>query len=116
MPQPKQVALTHYRGDSFTAEVTVWDDEAKTVPTDFTGVDLAAQLRATPDDEEVLATFDLSVDGNVITLMLTPEQTAALPGSVAWDVQADWDGDGVNVSTLLAGKLTIAPDVTRVTT
>lgn len=114
MPQPKKVSIPHYRGDSFTALLRVWDDDARTVATDLSAATLTAQIRATTEAPEVLADFDIAVTGNEILLSLGPDVTATLPASCTFDVQADWNSDGTDITTLLAATFAVAPDVTRV--
>lgn len=115
MSQPKRVSIGHYRGDTFTALLKVWDDDARTVPTDLSGVTITAQIRATTEATEVLAEFVIAVDGNEILLSLAPDVTQDLPATSTFDVQADWNGDGTDVTTLLVAAFQVAPDVTRVT-
>lgn len=112
------------RGDSLVWNMAMrWDPDGSGV-VDWTTVDdwnPVAQVRQTPDDSTVV-TPTVSVVGNVVTLQLTAEQTAALwaPGYV-WDLQlTDPDADpGLGVVTWPpAGEaraiLAVTADVTRV--
>lgn len=113
MPVPPTENLAHYRGDTFTAAVHVWDDDAQTIPSDFTDSAVAAQIRASTSAATIIAAFDLTVAGNTITLRLPPDKAELLPARAVYDVEVDWQGDGVNVQTVIRGAFTAEPDVTR---
>lgn len=114
MPMPEKVALTTYRGDSFGLVVRVWLDAAKTESADLTGAEVNAQIRATPDSSEVIASFDVVTAGNAITLTLAPKVSATLEPAQVFDVEIAWDIDHTNVQTVLLGSLNVSPDVTRI--
>lgn len=113
MPVPERVPMSHYRGDTLAFMLRLWDDTAKTVPSDLTGSTVLAQVRSVPDSEEIIATFTTDVDANEITLTLLPAVTELLPEDAAYDVQIDWQSDGANIQTIVAGPLTAPPDVSR---
>lgn len=107
--KPGYQRLYIYRGDPF--EVTFSssvDDEAESV----VALDALAQIRATPDSEDVLAEFAVEVSGaddNIVTLSLTAEDTAALPpGTLRWDFQPNPDSE-----TWLVGPVHVDADVSR---
>lgn len=113
MPIPQTLDLTHCRGDTLALAVALWEDEELTEPSDLTEAVVAAQVRTTADASTVVANFATSIEGNSVSLLLSPSQTATLPPKGVWDLQIDWLGDGNNVQTPVGGSLTITPDVTR---
>lgn len=114
MPVPPNENFSHYRGDTFTAVIHVWDDTAHTVPSDLTGAAVAAQIRASTSATAIIAAFDVGKSGNAITLRLPPAKVETLPQRAVYDVEVDWQADRVNVQTVLRGSFTVDPDVTRV--
>jgi hypothetical protein len=104
------------RGDTYAHSFTFYEDvdAATPVPFEIEG-DIAAQLRTAklPDEtaDTALASFVVTVDVNVITISLTPEETLDLPSAGYWDLQQDLSGV---VTTLLQGKFKVVDDVTRV--
>jgi hypothetical protein len=116
MPQPTQLNISHYRGDSLTLSISVWGDVAHTDPVDLAGAIVSGQVRADPDDSQVVADLDIEVETNVIRATLTPKGARALPELSSWDVQVDWFGDDTSVTTVAAGKIVALPDVTRTVT
>lgn len=112
MPVPPATNITHKRGDSLTIQVAVWNDVTKTDPADLSAATVAAQVRE-DYDTEVVAAFDVTVVGNVITAVLSPESSRALTPSGVWDLQVDWFSDDSSVTTIAAGGLVTKPDVTR---
>lgn len=97
-----------YRGDPY--------DITFVRPAELQGFTLTAQVRrsrfaagATVGDP--IADFAVDVDGDNVTIALTPEQTASLPDQSYWDLQA-WDGDDP-VDTWFTGKVKAWGDITR---
>lgn len=107
------VGLSTIRGDSFGFLIRVWQDPDKTIPADLSEAVVRAQLRLTPDSEEIEATFATAIAGNEISFTLLPTETATLPQRSVWDVEIDWDGHGTSVQTIAHGSLTVGADVTR---
>lgn len=99
-------------GDTEQVVATIQTDAAAAV--NITGRTYAAQIRATPDSATILATFTCAITdapNGVVTCTLSATTTAALtPTSAVWDMQ---ETNGSVVTTLLAGRVTIARDVTR---
>jgi hypothetical protein len=114
MPVPQVYNVSHYRGDTLTITVRLWDDVDKTDPSILTTALITAQARASATKPEVLAEFTTSKSGNTITLVLSAAQTQTLPAKVVYDVQLDWNADQTRVETVLQGTITFPPDVTRV--
>lgn len=105
--------VPHYRGDTLVLQVRLWEDTARTVPSDLTAALVAAQVRAFPDALVELVAFAVDVAGNEITLRLTGDQTQVLPPVSSYDCEVDWYGDQSRVQTVMAGKIGIVQDVTR---
>jgi hypothetical protein len=113
MPVPLNQDIAHYRGDTLSVVLRLWEDEAKTDPADLAAATVTAQVRATATSATAIASFDVAVAGNMITLTLLPEQAQLLPTKAVYDCQVDWTSDATRVQTVVAGKLTAAADVTR---
>jgi hypothetical protein len=114
MPVPQRIPLSLYRGDTCSVALRLWADTAETDPVDLAGVTITAQVRLTADSTTVVATFEVTVDGNTVLLLLPPAVTAVLPPKGVYDVQLDWNSDGTLIQTVLAGEVTVTADVTRV--
>ncbi len=114
MAEPGKMTMRIRRGDSYAA-VATWTRGAPAVPVDLAGATVAAQIRADADSSAILATIAATVTnaaGGVITLALTPVQTAALtPGVAVWDLQVSLSP--TDVHTILAGPVIVERDVTR---
>lgn len=101
------------RGDDWEHTLRFWTDASKTTPLVLTGRTYTAQLRQSPESE---VAADLEVDATdlatgVIVLTLAHADTADLPArSYVWDLQEVASGV---VTTLLAGRVHVAKDVTR---
>jgi hypothetical protein len=112
MPVPQKLNITHYRGDTLGMLVRLWEDAEKTTPSDLSASVVTAQVRVTTETP-IIGTFDVTVATNEITMVLDPLQSADLPPACVYDIRVDWEGDGKNIQTVLAGDMTITPDVTR---
>lgn len=98
-----------YRGDPW--EMTIGPSSLDEVIPDVNTI--LAQVRASEDDATVIvdlaANAVLSGDDKVVTLSLTPDETAALtPGTFVWDFQPDPDEE-----TWFKGAVVIEGDVSR---
>lgn len=113
MALPARRDITQYRGDTLAMVVRLWQDGAHTVPVDLTGATVQAQVRTSAVDEMIAATFGISIADNAVTLTLTPSQTRDLPANGVWDCEVDWQSDGQNLQTVLAGSVVVTQDVTR---
>lgn len=108
---PGKANLVLYQGDDYAAVVTVSNGGGSL---DLTGYTAQAQIRMGPADSnpQVVVEIDTSVDPpNQIGLTIPSDITGQLSGVYAWDLQVI-DPNGV-VSTLLAGNVTVTPEVTR---
>lgn len=107
---PCAIDLVLYQGDDFNLTLTVTDADGN--PVDYTGYIAACQIRETPPALDVLAELVATITGNVIALHLPAAESALIAVARAtWDVQVSSPG-GV-VTTLAAGRVAIAPEVTR---
>lgn len=107
LPLPVNLAL--YTGDDFTMQLTVTNPD--NTPTDFTGAVVTSQIRPKANSNAITASFAVTVTTNVITLMLSNQQTQPLVGGFVWDCQVL--SESQEVTTLAAGKVNFTQDVTR---
>jgi hypothetical protein len=111
---PGKFRLSLYRGDTYRWKFTLWADTAKTAPADLTGATAAAQIRSTSNDGRV-ATLTCAIEApNIVNAELTAAQSANLPPQgmrAQWDLQITWASG--EISTVLAGNVDVAGDVTR---
>lgn len=112
MAVPVKQNLSITRGDTESVVVTMTSNG--TTPINITGRTYRSQIRTTKDSSIIDASFSCSVtsalDGE-ITCSMTAGDTAALTvGLHYWDFEEN--NSGV-VSTILAGTVTVLPDVTR---
>lgn len=105
---PTKADLAIYQGDDYAAVVTV--DGL----TDLAGFTAQAQIRVGPADTnpQIVVEIDTALAlPNTINLVIPNEVTLRLSGTYMWDLQVT-DPGGV-ISTLLAGIVTVTPEVTR---
>jgi hypothetical protein len=106
---PVTVPLSVYRGDSYQWTFTLFTDEDGTVPYDLTGTIAESEIRA-KSSSPVLATLDCVVTlPNVVDVILSAANSALLTGKLVWDLQLT---TGELVRTVVAGEVTVTPDVT----
>jgi len=112
MAQPADQDLTITRGDTETIVVTITSDGS--TPIDITGRTYLAQIRTSPDNTTVKASFTCTVTSAVngqVTCTLSATDSATLPVGIAyWDLQETASGV---VSTILSGNVTVLADVSR---
>jgi len=103
--------LALYQGDDYSAVVTVTNG-ASGVP-DLTGYTAQAQIRTAYADQQPAIACEMATEitANTITLAIPHADTVTLAGSYLWDLQIV-DTAGV-ITTLLAGAVTVTPEVTR---
>jgi len=109
--EPAFVPLRIYQGDDFMLTVRVSQSGS---PINITGFVFAAEIRdGYADDAPVTETFTITIDdapGGILNISLTDLQTAAIDaGDYRWDLQMT---DGSETTTLLAGPVTVIPQVT----
>jgi hypothetical protein len=110
---PAAVNLSLYRGDDFGPQEFIWEQPAGT-PVDITGYTITAQIRASQDATDILASFACTITdapAGKWTIALTDAQTTTLPSSAYWDLQLTSPG-GVT-RTFAAGRVKVTRDVTR---
>ena len=117
MPEPSlrlpgTLALTMYRGDSYSWQFVLWQDANKTQPVDLTGVTAKSEIRDKPGGA-LLETFTpLITLPNTITLSLDATKSSQMPVSGGvWDLQLTYLSGGT-VSTVVGGTIAVTPDVT----
>lgn len=111
-PQPVAMDLVIYRGDSGRFRVTVVDDQGN--PMDVSGATWDCDLRVTAEDVTPLASLTcIPVVGqpSSVDVVLFPTVSAGLIVNGVWDLQMTLSP--TEVHTLLAGKFTVTPDVSR---
>ena len=112
MAQPADQDLTITRGDTETIVVTITSDGS--TPIDITGRTYLAQIRTSPDNTTVKASFTCTVTSAAngqVTCTLSATDSATLPVGIAyWDLQETASGV---VSTILSGNVTVLADVSR---
>lgn len=113
MPVPVKQDIAHYRGDTLSVVLRLWEDEAKTDPADLAAATVTAQVRVSTSAKTPIASFGVETAGNQITLTLLPDQAQILPAKAVYDCQVDWTSDATRVQTVVAGALTAAADVTH---
>jgi hypothetical protein len=107
-----QANLDIYQGDDYAADVTVLNADGSAA--DLTGYTAQSQIRAALSDASPTATaqFAVAIAGNVITLMLSHDETKALTSaSYVWDLQVIDSGGWI--TTLLAGAVKVTKEVTK---
>lgn len=105
MVEPAFYVMTIYRGDTYRWKLIIWQDAAKTIPADLTGVVVKAEIHQV--ETTVLA---CTVTGQEIHMVLNAEQSKALiVGDGRWDLQLIYlSGD---VQTIIRGGVLIRADV-----
>lgn len=110
--EPGDYPLKLYRGDSYKWKFVVWADAEKTQPANLQGVIPAAQIRVTPVGDllmDLICEIELP---NIVKVSLPATLWAVtVPKSAAWDLELTYPAG--DVSTIIAGKVTITPDVTN---
>lgn len=108
------VPLTVRTGDDESVTIT-FSDKTTGDPVNITGRTYRAQIRRTPTDDVILASWTCNITNGaagVLTLTMADTVTATLTaGNAVWDLEETTAG-GL-VSTPLGGIVTILSDVTR---
>lgn len=114
---PSQADLAIYQGDDYAGLVQVYDGTS-TIPANLTGYSARAQVRFGPADQypqpAVLITTAVDGPAGTVSLAIPAAQTSTLVGNYQWDLELI-QPDG-NVQTVLAGKVVVTKEVTRVGT
>ena len=83
-------------------------------PIDLSGITATAQIRPAENDPDLIAAFDVTVEGSAgkVSLRLSDEVTAAIcPGVYFWDLRMV-DGQG-EVGYYVKGKFIVSGRVTK---
>ena len=107
---PARVDLVLYQGDDFTLRVDVSDDQG--YPYDLSGAVPESHIRERVEDAYLAGVFEATIADSVLFLHLTPVVSSGLPLQAVWDAQITRDA-GARVTTLVAGTITLVPEVTR---
>jgi hypothetical protein len=107
---PGKFPLTLYRGDTYRWSFLLWTDTDKTSPADLTGVVAKAEIRDKPAGSTVVPVICHVTLPNIIEMTLSAAACATLPSTGVWDLQLTYDNG--DVATVLAGAVTVTPDVT----
>ena len=109
---PSKANLAIYQGDDYAAVVTVLN--GSDAPPDLAGYQAQAQIRngAADSNPDILVEINTSIQApNLVNLWIPNSDTVGLSGPYAWDLQLIAP-DGI-ISTILAGNVTVTPEVTR---
>lgn len=83
---PITVPIKLYKGDDQFLDLTVVNADG--TDTDLSLAVPSAQIRSAPNADDIIATFEATVDGNVVKLHLVhSEATKLTEATCAWDVQ-----------------------------
>lgn len=116
MSIPADHTLTIYQGDTFSRTFQVVRQTAAGEESfDFTEYTPLAQVRLRPEDEEVIAQFDVTyidpVNG-LVNLFMDDESTGTLPRLSFYDFQTRDDVSGL-VKTWFGGRLRSPREISR---
>lgn len=108
---PGLYPLTLYHGDTYAWRFRCWEDEAKTIEADLTGVVAKAEIRERPGGT-VLTELDCTVElPNIVMVRLGIYAWDGWSKSkAAWDLQLTWPSD--DVVTIVAGPVVVESDIT----
>ena len=107
---PGSYDLALYRGDSYTWRFVLWEDETKATAIDLAGVTVTAQWRDGVSVHDFACTVTLP---NIVDVELPADAWEDVPASGVWDMQLTDDMGAVR--TVVAGRVAVTSDVTRVT-
>ena len=116
----KTTIAPFYRGDTKAFDLSFTDSSG--LPIDVTGHELWFTLKTSIADSDADAAFQKRIvfpgsaesQQGVATLVLTSEETGTIePGTYFFDIQKVIPDTPPVVATLLSGKVSILPDITR---
>lgn len=98
------------QGATFEREIVLRDESNAIIP--IAGYTARMQIRTAPAATEITATVAASIASDTITLLLTADETEAIP---AWNYYYDLELDNGlgEVQRLLEGRFEVTPEVTR---
>lgn len=107
--QPANLPLDLYRGDSWTLQVTFFDQN--NLPLNLAGVIAKSEIRDRPAGTTIIELQCAITLPNIVNLTLLAADAMNLPPAGVWDLQLTYpSGD---VKTPLAGQVTATPRVTN---
>jgi len=116
MSTPANFNLTIYQGDTFTSDFQLIQNiGGEDQPVPLSGFTPLSQIRLRPEDEEVIAEFQVEItdaEEGKFRLFMDNDQTRFLPRVSFYDFQTVDDIDG-SVKTWLAGKINSPREVSR---
>jgi hypothetical protein len=107
---PAQLPFNLYRGDTYRWTVKVWTDDAKTAPADLSTATARAQIRDQSGANAIAMGCVITLP-NIIDVSLDAASSRKLAAQGRWDLELTYVS-GV-VATILAGRVTVTPDVTH---
>lgn len=112
--RPGDYPLTLYRGDTYVWEFRCYTSTSPSPPpADLTGATAKAEIRNTPGGTLLTSLNCVITLPNIITVkMKTANWTGLNVRTAAWDLQVTYTDPDASVVTILAGAVTITPDVT----
>jgi hypothetical protein len=109
-PHPNPYNLQVYRGDSAAWRFILWTDEAHSQAVDLSNATAMAQMRDTPDSQNVIGLLCTITLPNIVDVSLdSGDSNNAVSGQ--WDLQLSYPGG--TIATVVAGSVLVTPDVTR---
>jgi len=108
--KPAELNLCVYRGDTGHLRVQIL---IAGTPADVSSATFDADIRSTTDSDEVMATMTATpVAGqpDMVDVLLPAEESAKLDTNGVWDLEMTLGGE---VTTLVAGTVTVTKDVSR---
>lgn len=112
MAQPGRYDLKIYRGDTHHWQFKLWQDADKSDPVDLLNCGVKAQIRNGFDGVRMVEIRLAITLPNIIDASLDAETSRDITFTEGvWDMQVTYPGNVV--STILAGEVTITPDVTK---
>lgn len=107
---PATLPLQLYRGDTARWQFKLWADTGKTQPVDLADVTPKAEIRDKPSGTKISELVCVVELPNIINATLDPVTSRTLPAKGYWDLQLTYSSG--DISTVLAGAVSVTPDIT----
>ncbi|MCS6281442.1 MAG: hypothetical protein HUM72_12490 [Dolichospermum sp.] len=118
MIDPVEHNFSVYQGQTLQYPFTVWNDDALSVPYDFTSHTVASQARTTYDSTKAI-NLNASIGGNTVYLNATPAQLASFvvqsnnkSAKYYYDIEITKPDN--SKWTLARGVIEVFPEVTKI--